>query len=124
MVIMIMPCEEGLLTGPTCLEQEGLHREAGGTVASIRNPECFGFHCALADSQQSLELLLYIVAILWVIGPEAGSGIQQNPLGAAGVAPWTAVERLLVHQLLMLWDALLSGWKLGQPLLLDERVAH
>lgn len=87
MVIMIMPCEEGLLTGPTCLEQEGLHREAGGTVASIRNPECFRFHCALADSQQSLELLLYIVAILWVIGPEAGSGIQQNPLGAAGVAP-------------------------------------
>lgn len=24
----------------------------------------------------------------------------------------------------MLWDALLSRWKLGRPLLLDERVAH
>lgn len=50
--------------------------------------------------------------------------MQQNPLGAAGVAPWTAVERLLVHQLVTLWDTRLSGWKLGWPLLLDERVAN
>ena len=71
MTVMIMPPEEELLTGPTCLQQEGLNGEAGGIVASKRNPECFGFHCTLADSQQSLELLLYIVAMLRIIGPEA-----------------------------------------------------
>lgn len=87
MVIMIMPREEGLLTGPTCLEQEGLHREAGGTVASIRNPECFGFHCALADSQQSLELLLYIVAMLSVIGPEAGTA--SDWIRNTAESPWS-----------------------------------
>lgn len=40
----------------------------------------------LAGSQQSLELLLYIVAMLWIIGPKAktasdGPEMQQSPLG-------------------------------------------
>lgn len=55
-------------------------------MASIRNPECFRFHCALADSQQSLELLLYIVAMLWIIGPEAitaSDGVRN-----AAESPW------------------------------------
>lgn len=87
MTVMIMSPEEELLTGPTCLQQEGLNGEAGGTVASIRNPECFGFHCALADSLQSHELLLYIVAMLRIIGPEAitaSDGIRN-----AAESPWS-----------------------------------